>query len=56
MNWNYQSGETQNSSNDKIQGAYLLGAMLLIAIYTIARYRGMWGETDTASFAQSMRA
>jgi len=34
----------------------MIGAMLLIAIYTIARYRGMWGETDTASFAQSMRA
>jgi hypothetical protein len=56
MSENHQTDGIQNSSSNKIQVALLIGAMLLIAIYSIARYRGLWGETDTASFTQSMRA
>jgi hypothetical protein len=52
---NFYTGNNQVSSSGK-QIAVLIGVMLLISIYAIARYQGMWGETDTASFAQSMRA
>jgi hypothetical protein len=40
----------------KTQIALLIGTTLLIALFTLARYGGSWGETDTASFTQAMRA
>ncbi len=36
--------------------AVLLTAVILIALYTTARYGGLWGESDTAVFTRIIRA
>ena len=44
------------SVSAQVQLALLLGAVLVVALYALARYGSRWGETDTASYTQFLRA
>jgi len=51
-----QDSDGQIAIGINTQIAALIGATLLIGLFALARYGGSWGETDTASFTQAMRA
>lgn len=55
MDSHHDAGKARKASSH-LPLTILLSAMLVIALYAVARYQGLWGETDTASFTRSMQA